>query len=1108
MPLQGRSAMPPDDDPGQHLRRYRGPFLAPMYSASRMGMLTLLAEPIRTQRYLLDTFNLGGPWPAVYPSPFEDHYDYWSPDTVLDRHGTLREYEFTRYAQLYRCENPFPLHRALIRTDSIFHIPFLVERDTTATIHNATETCRIKAHYFVRLASLSYSLWEAVTRIMKIYKVLQLVPFDGLDVTHTFGSKWRELLARFTYPLPVLDLVRIDAELRRRLADALSWVEFQTLALVWSLAFWERVRPPRFPTLQDRVGLIVEGGDHVGYAFGLELARDLGIPVWNCRPEGRSELSLPGRGDAYADRARGEVLKRGIREEDVTYFESAVRSEYSRLIQVAEDRGLSRPPREIPVLANEERFAGPGKYFRATPPGSVFEKGEIPQLLSLIGVVETVLNKNRIPPHRPVIIGAEQLRGELYEALRAYLGPDILSGTRRTKDELPDLPLWAKANSEALLHGDPHILEGDQFLPKLLILPWKPDSDYDQLLLCRAPRPAEFAGLQQVVNEAPDAYAFLDSRFRLALKTPGRAGHAGPNEPVVPPFRVATVRRSSDRSYKASRVRNYSLPRQPLQIEETDPLADSNRDIPFFQKSFNPNSELVRNSSMSSLDLKSPSSAVNTLFAPPADPFTEVAATIVARLPVPLEDLELPAPSSNAEVSPLVGPTPPSDDFPDPSRLSLEAVLAPPRRPSESPPTRNVRARLRSPSPPREYIDLTGSPDSPESLRVRVRAASFLSPFPEAPVTTVSSPRFVQAVKNDDMWFSKTFEAAWPSKVKGKPDPESPGFLLQWGEVSLSSEIGRLFLRSFDTANCCLRDDDFFEFLCHRFPGLWGASLYFLTDSNDKSLRSFSVTLGFEERHSAIVVFRGLARAFSRFPDSYPPITIIAREEVDRIPEGIREKLEKRKKVFDTEREGLALRYTKGARKLEIGWTRRMLGEFENWVDLLPSNFRPWIHSDQSQRAQGEYPRDGMPRWLTEAPSWPMTRYSFSPDEFDVALGYASRVLAAADPSQTNESQICVRTIREHYAYTSTSVPAGLSVKLSLPLPPLHGLRQLLLFLATHASRVLLLEPLLATDEFHRVELFSYSYSRGTYEIILADRDNSLGYWDFVERKMDDFIEK
>jgi hypothetical protein len=45
-------------------------------------------------------------------------------------------------------------------------------------------------------------------------------------------------------------------------------------------------------------------------------------------------------------------------------------------------------------------------------------------------------------------------------------------------------------------------------------------------------------------------------------------------------------------------------------------------------------------------------------------------------------------------------------------------------------------------------------------------------------------------------------------------------------------------------------------------------------------------------------------------------------------------------------------------------------------------------------------------------------------------------------------------------------------------------------------------------DKFHWVELFSYSSNRGTYEIILADRDNSLGYWDFVEQKMDDFIEK
>jgi hypothetical protein len=92
-----------------------------------------------------------------------------------------------------------------------------------------------------------------------------------------------------------------------------------------------------------------------------------------------------------------------------------------------------------------------------------------------------------VPPHRPVIIGAEQLCGELYKAMRANLGPDILLGTKQTKDELPDLPLWAKANSKVLPHGDLHILEGDQFHPKLLLLLWNPNSDYNQSLLCRAP---------------------------------------------------------------------------------------------------------------------------------------------------------------------------------------------------------------------------------------------------------------------------------------------------------------------------------------------------------------------------------------------------------------------------------------------------------------------------------------------------------------------------------------------------------------------------------------------------------------------------------------------
>jgi hypothetical protein len=52
------------------------------------------------------------------------------------------------------------------------------------------------------------------------------------------------------------------------------------------------------------------------------------------------------------------------------------------------------------------------------------------------------------------------------------------------------------------------------------------------------------------------------------------------------------------------------------------------------------------------------------------------------------------------------------------------------------------------------------------------------------------------------------------------------------------------------------------------------------------------------------------------------------------------------------------------------------------------------------------------------------------------------------------------------------------------------------------------LNTLPAMDEFHRAELLSYSPSRGTYDVILADRDSSMGYWDFVECDMDKFVEK
>jgi hypothetical protein len=154
------------------------------------------------------------------------------------------------------------------------------------------------------------------------------------------------------------------------------------------------------------------------------------------------------------------------------------------------------------------------------------------------------------------------------------------------------------------------------------------------------------------------------------------------------------------------------------------------------------------------------------------------------------------------------------DGLPDPSRMSLE-VAPSTRHPTNSPPMQNVRARLRSPSPSQVYINLTGLPDSPEVDCSQRSSPSPILPLPKVPLALVDLPRFVQVAKDDDVWFSQTLEEAWPSKQKAKSDTESTEFLIQWGEFLSSSEIGKILLQSFDASNCCLWDDNFFEYLSH-----------------------------------------------------------------------------------------------------------------------------------------------------------------------------------------------------------------------------------------------------------------------------------------------------
>jgi hypothetical protein len=172
-------------------------------------------------------------------------------------------------------------------------------------------------------------------------------------------------------------------------------------------------------------------------------------------------------------------------------------------------------------------------------------------------------------------------------------------------------------------------------------------------------------------------------------------------------------------------------------------------------------------------------------------------------------------------------------------------------------------------------------------------------------------------VKDDDGWLSQTLEKVWPPKRRGKPEAEPTEFLLQWGEIPVLSEIGKVLLQSFDTTSSCLRNDDFDEWLCHKLPGLKGASLYFVTGPDRRSLQPFSATLSFEDCNSAVVTFCGLVRAFTRFPDEYPPVAIVLQEEVDHIPAVVRDKLSKLKEKCNLEWESLALKYTRGAKRLE-----------------------------------------------------------------------------------------------------------------------------------------------------------------------------------------------
>jgi hypothetical protein len=128
-----------------------------------------------------------------------------------------------------------------------------------------------------------------------------------------------------------------------------------------------------------------------------------------------------------------------------------------------------------------------------------------------------------------------------------------------------------------------------------------------------------------------------------------------------------------------------------------------------------------------------------------------------------------------------------------------------------------------------------------------------------------------------------------------------------------------------------------------------------------------------------------------------------------------------------------------------------------------------------------------------------MTRRCFTPEDFDNMLSHALRGYA---PEPLNrEIQEIVWTIRRHFSILpSAPSPKGLSTELLVPLLFDSRIKSLMYYLVLRVCPRLCIQPIIGVSEMHKVEALVYSSWRGTYDIILVDNDEGLGYWEFIAR--------
>ena len=233
----------------------------------------------RVHHYRIHTLNAPGNSPAVNGQPPFVATPFTISPEHRDMNGSLGAFEWTQLPQFVADTRYAIPHRAFItrKPANLAITATRLPKVTEIFCEDAGELLVIDRLFKVR--EQSEAIWGAFHSFRVSFERLEWTPASSFQYDWALGTEWVSLRERAERPFSPVALKCWTHDVRRRMLDALAFLEFSLRQLIHHALYLGGYEQPRWPTKSRFVGVIVSESNDEAMLYGKEIA-NLGAPVW------------------------------------------------------------------------------------------------------------------------------------------------------------------------------------------------------------------------------------------------------------------------------------------------------------------------------------------------------------------------------------------------------------------------------------------------------------------------------------------------------------------------------------------------------------------------------------------------------------------------------------------------------------------------------------------------------------------------------------------------------------------------------------------------------------------------------------------------------------